>query len=227
MRYQISIILTDGSKFYLEKINITKKEVRDVKEKFKIPDYFSDKALFVAKLFNEYEMKIITDFLIKNDYVKIYKVSKINPFILEDDVIPFSKVSQHSSLGSEWETISFGQINHMYVMGYGSIKENLNRRQIERNYQGTLILLELINAEKTINNIEKLQNYLQNVKHITDVSEYANKILNAKESVINKVAEEFKRLIYPEALPKESISDTKKEHIAKIIKVPKNNWQAE
>ena len=220
MRYQVSVTLTDGSKFFLEKINITKKEIQEVRKKYKIPEYYSDKCLFVAKLFNDYELKLLLDFLFKNDYIKTYSVTKINPFIIEDDVIPFSKASKINKFDNDWETISLGQINHLFVMGYGSISENMNLRVMERNYQGVLVLLELIDAEKTLEHIEKLENYLVSEKGIKDVSEFANKLLNSSQNEIEKNVTEFRKLLYPDMKIPQSYS------YEKIIKVPKKNWQS-
>jgi hypothetical protein len=222
MRFQVSVIITDGSKFYLEKINVTKKEVKEVKKKYKIPEYYHNKAVFVAKLFNEYELKIVSDFLFKNDYTKSYSVAKINPFMLEDDVVPYSKIVRTSNQNTKWETISLGQINHMFIMGYGLAEKNLELRKIERNYQGCLILLELVDAEKTIENIDKLQNYLLNVKKIDNISEFANKVLNSKPYIVQKYANELRKLIFPS---KEENKDKTFKGDNKIIKIPKDNWQ--
>jgi hypothetical protein len=219
MRFQINVTLTDGSKFFLEKTNITKKEIKEIRYKYKIPEYYSDKSLFVAKLFNEYELKFMLDFLFKNDYIKKYTVSKVNPFMLEDDVVPFSKISKIATSDNDWETISLGQINHLFVMGYGSISENTKLRKEERNHQGVMILLELINAEKSLENTEKLKDYLVNKKHIENISDFADKLLNSSQNEIEKNAAEFRSLLYPE----DSNSDSEK--FNKIIKMPKNNWQ--
>ncbi len=221
MRYQIKVILTDGSVFYLEKINITKKEVKEIRDKYKIPNFLHDKAVFIAKLFSDYECKIMYDFLFKNDYIKSFQITKINPFILEDDVISYSKIARSSTEGSNYETISLGQINSMFVMGYGSIKDNFEKRKTERNYQGTIILLELADAEKSLQNIDKLQNYLLTVKNIKDISEFANKLLNAKQYEIEKNVNEFRKVLFPDKTSNEKPSES----FDKIIKIPRDNWQ--
>ncbi len=219
MRYQISVILTDGSEFFLEKANITKKDIKEVRRQYKIPEYYSDKSKFIATLFNDYELKIVSDFLFKNDYIKKYTVSKINPFILEDDIVPFSKIAKSNLSANDYETISLGQIQHMFIMGYGFIEKNMNLRKIEKNYQGVLVLLELINAEKTLPNIEKLQHYLIETKKIDDISEFANNLLNSSQIEIEKNAYEFRTLLYPEEIFSQISSGEK------IIKIPKENWQ--
>ncbi len=221
MRFQISVILTDGSKFFLEKINVTKKDVKDMREKYKIPEYYQNKAVYIAKLFNEYEVKIVSDFLFKNDYMKSYTITKINPFMLEDDVISYSKIVRTNSQGSKWETISLGQVNHMFIMGYGLIEENAKLRRQERDYQGCLILLELVDAERTIKNIDTLQYYLVNVKKIEDIYEFANKVLNSKPYNVQKYADEIRKLLFPN----KSSSESNQQLNTKIIKIPKDNWQ--
>jgi len=213
MVYQVSLTLTDGSKYYLEKINVTKEEVNNIKMKYEIPDHLHNKAVYIARQFSESQLGIILDFLQKNDYVKSYKVKKINPYLLEDDVAPFSKLARSNIEGTNWETISLGQINSMFIMGYGLAKINYELRRTERNHQGAILLLDLINVSKNKKNISKLQNYLLNVKHIEDIHEFANKTLNLPKEEISLVADELKKIINEK---QENITKVKSSKIIKL-----------
>ncbi|GEM_PF-4248794 len=228
MLYQTTFKLTDASIFYLEKNNITKKDINEIISKFKIPPLYSDKAIFIAKLFTNYETKILIDFANENSYIKELTYTKIDPSTLDDHIIPYSKIAKKSDEhGSNWEIISFGQINNMFVSGYGKVKENNNLRKKERNYKASILLLKLINIPTTSKNINTLQDYLINIKKLDDVSIFLNDLLECKENNTEKFYNEISKILsisnfeYSENFKniEGCISDKK------IIKIPTGNWQ--
>ncbi len=195
MRYQVIITLTDGAKYYLEKINTTEKELNEVKKLYKIPNIKHEKALFVARLFTETELKKVINFLINNDYVLSFKIQKINPFILEDDVVSFSKLARTYTQGANWETISFEIIDGMFIMGYGIIEENFQLRKEYRNYIGAKKILDMLGKEITIKNIDKIQNFLTNTKGIDDIYQFVSEIENCPPEKLAKVLAEIEKIL--------------------------------
>ena len=205
MRFQVIITLNDGSKYYLEKINTTQKELNEVKKLYKIPDIKHEKALFVARLFTETELKKILNFLINNDYILKFKVQKINPFTLEDDVVSFAKLARTFTSNMTWETISFEVIDGMLIMGYGLIEENYERRKNFKNYLGTKQILNLMGKEITIKNIDKLQYYLLNIKGIEDIFEYAKNLQQQPFPKLSKTLNELEKILESSSTPPDKV----------------------
>ncbi len=195
MRYQVIVYLNDGSKYILEKINTTEKELNEVKKFYKIPDIKHEKALFVARLFTEKQLKDIIEFLINNDYIAKFEVNKINPFILEDDVISLAKVARTYTEGTNWETISFEVINGMFVMGYGLINENMELRKIEKNFIAAKQILNLLGKEITLKNIEKVQKFILDTKGIDDIYQYLTEIQKSSPEKFGKALAEIEKIL--------------------------------
>ncbi len=195
MRYQVTVTLVDGSRYILEKINTTDKEVNEIKKLYKIPSHLHEKAVFVARLFNEKQLKSIINFLINNDYIAEFHISKINPFTLEDDVISLSKVVRSYTNNTNWESISFEVIDGMFIMGYGLIDENYEARKSERDFNATKQLLNMLGKEITMRNIEKIKNYLKDVKGIDDIFKYVSDIQTAPPETLNKILNELEKIL--------------------------------
>ena len=205
MRFQVIITLNDGAKYYLEKINITQKELNEVKKLYKIPDIKYEKALFVARLFTESELKKILNFLINNNYILKFKVQKINPFTLEDDVVSFAKLARTFTSNMTWETISFEVIDGMLIMGYGLVEENYERRKNYKNFLGIKQIINLMGKEVTIKNIDKLNHYLSNIKGIDDIFEYAKNLQQLPFPKLNRTLNEFEKVLESSSSPPDKV----------------------
>ncbi len=212
MRFQVTVTLVDGSRYILEKINTTDKEVNEVKRLYKIPAHLHEKAVFIARLFNENQLKTIINFLINNDYIAEFHISKINPVTLEDDVISLSKIVRTYTNGTNWESISFEVIDGMFIMGYGLIDENYEARKNERDFNATKQLLDMLGREITLKNIEKIQNYLRDVKGIDDIFRFVTELQESSPEKLNKILNELEKIL---------ISGTAQAH-DKIIKLFQN-----
>ncbi len=195
MRFQVTVTLVDGSRYILEKINTTDKEVNEIKRLYKIPPHLQEKAVFVARLFNEKQLKTIINFLINNDYIAEFHISKINPVTLEDDVISLSKIVRTYTNGTNWESISFEVIDGMFIMGYGLIDENYEARKNERDFNATKQLLSMLGRDITLKNIEKIQNYLKNVKGIDDIFRFVTELQESSTEKLNKILNELEKIL--------------------------------
>ena len=187
MRYQVTVTLVDGSKYILEKINTTDKEINEIKRFYKIPPHLHEKAVFIARQFNDKQLKKIINFLTNNDYIMEFHVSKINPHTLEDDVISLGKIVRTYTDGSNWESISFEIIDGMFIMGYGLIDENYEARKNLREFNAIKQLLDLLGRDITLKNIEKIQNYLKDIKGIDDIFRYVTEIQESSPETLNKI----------------------------------------
>ena len=212
MRYQVTVTLVDGSKYILEKINTTDKEVNDVKRFYKIPAHLHEKAVFVARLFDEKQLRSIINFLINNDYIAEFHISKINPFTLEDDVISLSRVVRTYTNSSKWESISFEVLDGMFIMGYGLIDENYEARKTERDFTAVKQLLDMLGKNITLKNIDKIQNYLKSVKGIDDIFKYVSELQTSSPETLNKILNELEKIL---------VTSSQKSN-GKIIKLYKN-----
>ncbi len=195
MRFQVTVTLVDGSRYILEKINTTDKEVNEIKRLYKIPPHLQEKAVFVARLFDEKQLKTIINFLINNDYIAEFHISKINPVTLEDDVISLSKIVRTYANGTNWESISFEVIDGMFIMGYGLIDENYEARKNERDFNATKQLLSMLGRDITLKNIEKIQNYLKNVKGIDDIFRFVTELQESSTEKLNKILNELEKIL--------------------------------
>ncbi len=195
MRFQVTVTLVDGSRYILEKINTTDKEINEIKRLYKIPPHLQEKAVFVARLFNEKQLKTIINFLINNDYIAEFHISKINPVTLEDDVISLSKIVRTYTNGTNWESISFEVIDGMFIMGYGLIDENYEARKNERDFNATKQLLSMLGRDITLKNIEKIQNYLKNVKGIDDIFRFVTELQESSTEKLNKILNELEKIL--------------------------------
>ncbi len=195
MRFQVTVTLVDGSRYILEKINTTDKEVNEIKRLYKIPPHLQEKAVFVARLFDEKQLKTIINFLINNDYIAEFHISKINPVTLEDDVISLSKIVRTYTNGTNWESISFEVIDGMFIMGYGLIDENYEARKNERDFNATKQLLSMLGRDITLKNIEKIQNYLKNVKGIDDIFRFVTELQESSTEKLNKILNELEKIL--------------------------------
>ena len=217
MRYQVTVTLVDGSKYILEKINTTDKEINEIKRFYKIPPHLHEKAVFIARQFNENQLKKIINFLTNNDYIMEFHVAKINPHTLEDDVISLGKIVRTYTESSNWESISFEIIDGMFIMGYGLIDENYEARKNLREFNAVKQILNMLGEDITIKHIERIQNYLKDIKGVEDIFQYVTELQESSPENLNKILNEIDKILK---------SSDKREQ-TKVIKLFQNKKQSQ